>query len=162
MTKKTAPLPTVEEFNPDLTSVLTELEEGHYLFLIVDSKKASFLLFENNKLKKSHFVMDPSVMKKIKSNSGELLGRNTKLMNRRDHQLTTHLKFIMDEAMNFVGTIHLNGVFIGGHQPLFHQIESQLPETLKKVFRGTFVTELNIPEDALVAMCLKKLSEYTV
>lgn len=154
------PAQTIESFNPDLTSVLRELEEGHYLFIIADQKKASLFLFTQGKLEASREIMDPGVMKKTKSDSGELYGRNTKLMHHRENQLHDHLTLIMQEATTFIKGKHLNGVFIGGHKPLFSTIENELPSELQKILRGTFVTELNIPREELVQHCLKKITEY--
>lgn len=154
------PIPTIDTFNPDLPSVLKELEEGHYLFLIADAKKAFFFLFKNGALEKKREVMDPGVRPKIKSNQGELYARNTKLEHRRENQMREHLKKIASEAEGFTKDIHLNGVFLGGHQPFFHEVKRALPVLLQKAMRGAFVTELNIPEEALIAHCKKALREY--
>lgn len=157
---KTDPIKPVEAFNPDLPSVLRELEEGHYLFVIADTKKAFLFLFNQGKLEASHDIMDPGVMKKIKSNSREVHGRNTKLMNKRGNQLRDHFSKILEEADAFTRGKHLNGVFLGGHQPLFKALENEMSSTLRTLLRGNFVTELNIPREELIAHCTKVLEEY--
>ncbi len=151
---------TVETFNPDLPSVLKELEEGHYLFLIADRKKAFLFLFDKGELETSSEVMDPGVKKNIKSNSGELYGRNTKLTHHIENQIHDHLKRIMQEAVLLIKGKHINGVFIGGHQPFFHEIENELPQALQKILRSNFVTELNIPKEQLIERCKQVLEEY--
>lgn len=158
---KTDPIAPVEAFNPDLPSVLKELEEGHYLFIVADSKKAHLFLFAQGKLESTRDIMDPGVMKKIKSNSGELNARNSKIMNRRGNQLRDHFSKILEEAANFIAGKHINGVFIGGHQPLFKAIENEMSSHLRSLMRGTFVTELNIPREELIAHCEKALASYT-
>lgn len=152
---------TVDSFNPDLTSVLKELEEGHYLFIVADQKKASLFLFKQGKLETYREVMNPGVREKTKSDSGEVYGRNTKLTNRRENQIHEHLQLIMQEAVGLINGKHLNGVFIGGHKQFFSEIENALPEQLQQIMRKTFVTELNIPKEELTQHCLKALAEYT-
>ncbi len=158
---KTDPIAPVETFNSDLTSVLKELEEGHYLFIVADTKKAFLFLFSQGKLEATHDIMDPGVMKKIKSNSRELHGRNTKLMNKRGNQLRDHFSKILEEADIFIRGKHINGVFLGGHQPLFKALENEMSSTLRTLMRGTFVTELNIPREELIAHCTKVLEDYS-
>ena len=98
--------------------------------------------------------------KKIKSDSGELFGRNDKLMRHIENQVHTHLRYVMSETESLVKGKVINGVFIGGHQPLFHLIEKTLPADLQKKLRGDFVTELNIPEPEIIKHCAHKLEEY--
>ena len=154
------PAQTVESFNSDLTSVLRELEEGHYLFIVADQKKASFFFFKQGKLETYREVMNPGVREKTKSDSGEVYGRNTKLTNRRENQIHEHLQLIMQEALMLINGKHLNGVFIGGHQQFFSEIENALPKELQQILRKTFVTELNISREELINHCLKALQEY--
>lgn len=152
--------PNIASFNSDLKSVLSELEEGHYLFIIVDRKKASLFLFKKYEVEIKKELMNPNVRKETKINSGELYGRNKKLMNHIDNQLHQHLRFIMKEVDLLIKEKHLNGVFIGGHKPLFHLIEKELPADLQKKLRGNFITELNIPEDELIKHSKHVLEEY--
>lgn len=154
------PSQTVESFNPDLTSVLRELEEGHYLFIVADQKKASLFLFKQGKLEAYREVMNPGVREKTKSDSGEVYGRNTKLTNRRENQIHDHLQLIMQEAVAVINGKHLNGVFIGGHKQFFNNIENALPKKLQQILRGTFVTELNIPREELIQHCITALERY--
>lgn len=157
----TKPIPHIETFNSDLPSVLRELEEGHYLFIIADTKKASLFLFKQGKLEASYDIMDPGVMKKIKSNGREIYARNNKLMHKRGNQLKDHFTRISEETTAFIRGKHINGVFVGGHQPLFSTIENELSADLRKKLRGRFVTELNIPREELLAHCIKALEEYS-
>lgn len=150
----------ISAFNPDLKSVLSEEEEGHYLFIIADKKKALLALFDKGDAVISREVMHPGVRKRIRTDSGELYGRNNKLMHHIDNQLHQHLLFIIQEAESVIKEKHINGVFIGGHQPLFHEIEKVLPADLSAKLRGDFVTELNIPKEELIRKCKKVLEEY--
>lgn len=150
----------ISSFNTDLKSVLSEEEEGHYLFIIADRKKAILFLFDIGEVVSSRRIMDPGVRKKTKINSGELYGKNTKLIHHIDNQLHEHLQLIMQETEAFIQGKHINGVFLGGHQPLFHLIENALPADWQKKLRGNFVTELNIPEEELIKHCKKLLGEY--
>lgn len=150
----------ISSFNSDLKSVLSEEEEGHYLFIIADKKKADLFLFDKGEVVTSRGIMDPGVKKKTKINSGELYGRNTKLMHHIENQLQNHLQYVMKETADLINGKHINGVFIGGHQLLFHLIEKELPADLQKKLRGNFITELNISETELIKHCKKALGEY--
>ena len=151
---------TIETFNPNLTEVLEEIEEGHYLFLIADRKKAFLFLFSRGDVEKEQGIMDPSVNKKIKVNSGELYGRTSKQEHKIDNQIEDHLKLIMQKAVGFIQNKHINGVFIGGHREFFHEIKNELPKDLQQKLRGEFVTELNIPDEELIAHCKNALNQY--
>lgn len=150
----------IESFNPDLKSVLSELEEGHYLFVIADSKKASLFLFNKGELADSREFIHTGVKKMVKSDSGELYGRNNKLARHIDKQLHEHLKLVMLQVEDFIKGKHLNGVFIGGHKPFHHRIESELPKVLQDKVRGSFITELNISQEELTEHCIHVLGEY--
>lgn len=150
----------IDAFNPDLPSVLGEMEEGQYLIIIADKKKAVLFLFNKDDMEISKKIMDPGVRKETKINSGEIYGKNTKLEHKMDNQLHQHLQLIMHEIEAFVQGKHINGVFIGGHQPLFHLIEDALPTLLQEKVRGDFVTELNIPEEELLRHCTKVINDY--
>lgn len=151
---------TIDGFNPDLTSKLREMEEGRYLFIMADIKKATLVLFRQGEVESTRDIMDPSVNKKIKSNSGELSGRNTKLDHKIDNQIHKHLQLIGNEAAQFISGKNINGVFIGGHKMLFAKIEEALPKELKIKIRGEFITELNLPQEELIKHCRQTLSEY--
>jgi len=150
----------IESFNKDLNSVLGEIEEGQYLFIIVDKKKAFLFLFARGVVEIQKSIMDPGIRKATKLDSGELHGRNTKLSNHIDNQLYRHLQLILQEAEILIKSKHINGLFLGGHQPLFHSIEKELPVLLKEKLRGEFITELNIPEDELITHCKDILITY--
>jgi len=151
---------SIDSFSPDLNSKLLEMEEEHYLFLIADLKKATIIIFKNGEIEITRDIMDPSVNKKIKSNSGELSGRNTKLEHKIDNQIHRHLKLIVEEAKKILVGNHVNGIFIGGHKTMFSALEKELPQDLQKLVRGEFVTELNIERVDLIEHCRKTLSEY--
>lgn len=150
----------IASYNDDLKSVLSELEESHYLFIIADRKKASLFLFKQGNLEIDRDIMDPSVQKSSKIDSGELYGRNTKQSHKIDNQIKRHLQLIMQETKSFINDKHINGLFIGGHKPLFHLIEKELSPDLRKKLRGNFITELNIPKDELIKHCKRILEEY--
>ena len=150
----------ITSFNPDLKSVLGEIEEGHYLVIVADLKKAYLFLFNKGKVETSKKIMDPSVQKRTRINSGELFGRNSKLSHRIDNQVHQHLQLIMQQAVMLIKGKHINGIFLGGHKPLFHTIVNELPTDLQKKLRGEFITELNIPEDELIKHCKHILEEY--
>lgn len=147
-------------FNKDLNAVLSEIEEGQYLFIIADRKKALLLLFNKGEVEIRKDIMNPGIRKATKINSGELYGRNTKLSNRIDNQLHKHLQLILHEAETIIKNKHINGLFLGGHQPLFHSIEIELPTILKEKLRGEFITELNIQEDEIIKHCKHLLTDY--
>lgn len=151
---------SIDSFNPDLNSKLAEMEEEHYLFIAADLKKAYLFLFKKGAVETTRTIMDPSVNKKIKSNQGEMNGRNKKYDHKIDNQIHSHMQLIAREATNLISGKHVNGIFIGGHKTMFSTLEKELPQDLQKKLRGEFVTELNIPQDELVAHCLKTLSEY--
>lgn len=81
----------IESFNPDLSSVLKEKEEEHYLIIIADLKKADIYLFNKGEVEANKKVMDPGVRKRTRINSGELFGRNDKVARHIDHQVHLHL-----------------------------------------------------------------------
>jgi hypothetical protein len=150
----------IESFNKDLNSVLSEIEEGEYLFIIADRKKAFLFLFNRGGLEIQKNIMNPGIRKTTKIDSGELHGRNTKLSHHIDNQLHQHLQLILQEAENLIKDKHINGLFLGGHQPLFHSMEKELPTMLKEKLREVFTTELNIPEDEIIKHCQYILTEY--
>lgn len=146
--------------NADLASDLREMEEARYLILIADRKKAFLFLFVKGKIETKKEIMDPGVQKDTRINSGELYGRNSKLMRHIDNQLRLHLKLIVKEAESLLQGKHINGMFIGGHKPMFHNIVEALPEFLKQKIKGEFITELNIPELELIAHCQQILKKH--
>ena len=150
----------IEFFNKDLNSVLGGMEEGEYLFIIADRKKAFLFLFNRGDVEIQKSIMDPGIRKETKIDSGELHGRNTKLSNHIDNQLHRHLQLILQEAENLIKDKHINGLFLGGHQSFFHSIGKELPTALKEKLRGEFITELNIPQDELITHCIHILTEY--
>jgi hypothetical protein len=150
----------IESFNKNLKSVLGEIEEGQYLFVIADRKKAFLILFNRGEVEIQKNIMNPGIRKATKIDSGELYGRNTKLLNHIDNQLHRHLQLILREAENLIKDKNINGLFLGGHQPLFHLIEKELSTVLKEKLRGEFITELNIPESELIIHCQHILTDY--
>lgn len=147
-------------FNPDLKSVLGEEEEGRYLIIVADLKKADLFLFNKGEVETSKKIMNAGVRKRTRINSGELYGRNNKLSHHIDNQIRRHLQLIIQEAIMLIKGTHINGVFIGGHKPLLHTIINELPVDLQKKLRGEFITDLNIPEDKLIKHCKYMLEEY--
>lgn len=150
----------INSFNQDLKSVLEEKEEGRYLFIIADLKKASLFLFKRGEVETNKNIMNPGVQKRTRINSGELYGRSNKLSRHIDNQVHRHLQLVIKEAVMLITGKHINGVFFGGHKPLFHLIEKELPVDLQKKLRGDFITELNIPEDELIKHCKSILEQY--
>ena len=150
----------IASFNPDLKSVLGELEEGHYLVMFIDKKKAFLFLFNKGELELSEKIMHPGLQKGTRINSGELYGRNTKQEKKISHQLHRHLKLIIEEAEIFIEGKRINGIFIGGHKPLFSLIREELPEYMLKKLRGNFIAELNKAEDELIHHGKFVIAEY--
>jgi hypothetical protein len=150
----------VESFNPDLKSVLGEIEEGHYLIIVADRKRAVLLLFNKGTLEVHKDIMDPSVQKSTKIDSGDLYGRNTKLSHKIDNEIHRHMQLIVQEVDKLIKGKSINGVFIGGHKPLLHIIKEELPMELQKKLRGDFITELNTSEAKLINHCKLILKEY--
>jgi hypothetical protein len=152
--------PKISSFNKTLESVLQEMAEGHYLFIVADLKKATIIFFNKGVVEKISEIMDPSVSRKIKSTSGEIYGRNTKLSHKINNQIHKHLQLIVNQASSLISGKHINGVFIGGHKTMFNAIEKVMPKELQEKVRGEFVTELNLPESELIAHCKQTLTEY--
>lgn len=150
----------ISTFRPDLSSVLSEQEEGQYLFVIIDRKKVLLLFFSNGNLEMSRQIIDPSVLKSTRIDSGELHGRNNKRSHKIDNQVQRHLQLLMQGTRDFVQGRDINGVFIGGHKPLHHLIKRALPADLQNKLRGDFITELNIPEADIIKHCIHILDEY--
>lgn len=143
-----------------MSSVLKEEEEGQYLFVIADLKKANIFLFDKDEVASSKSVMDPGVKKRNRINSGELYGRNNKQSNHINNQINQHLQCIMLETRMLIAGKHINGVFLGGHKPFFHLMVEALPSDLQKKLRGEFITELNISQDELIKNCKQILQAY--
>lgn len=153
-------MPQYSTSDPQLIEALREIEESHYLIILADRKKALLFLFNNGEVVKFHEMMHPGVSKKIRTDSGELSGRNDKLMRHRDKQINDHFGLISQEAVAFIEHDAVNGVFIGGHKASFHHIIEKLPQELKKKLKTEFVTELNLPHDQLVVRCKEALDQY--
>lgn len=156
----TKSLQNIASFNPDLRSVLGEIEEGHYLIIIADLKKAYLFLFNRGEVELSKNIMNPSIRKRTRINSGELFGKNNKLSHRIDNQIHRHLQLVIQESDMLIKGKHVNGVFVGGHKPLFQKIVNELPPDLQKKLRGEFITELNISQKELIKHCKHVLEEY--
>lgn len=150
----------IDSFNPDLNSVLGEMEEEHYLFIVADLKKATLILFKQGAVEDIKEIIDPSVNKKIKSNTGEMSGRSTKYDHKIDNQIKKHLQLIARQASAMIAGKHINGLFLGGHKTMFAAITQVLPADLQKKIRSEFITELNISREELINHCAKALSSY--
>lgn len=140
--------------------MLSEMEEGHYLFIVADLKKADLYLFNKGDLEDTKMIMDPIVNKKIKSNTHELYARNKKLEHKRENQIHSHLQLIVSQAKSLLADKHINGIFIGGHKTMFNAIEKELPKDLQEKVRNEFITELNIPQEEIIKHCRQALAEY--
>jgi hypothetical protein len=151
--------PTIESFNPDLNAVLTEREEGHYLFIVADQRKTFLILFNKGEVEDMRDSVNEPVEQMIKSDSGEMHGRNDKLGRHIEKQI--HVQTVMTEVTRFINGKQINGVFIGGHQPFHHTIQHALPPALQEKFRSAFVTELTISHAALIEHCKQVLTTYS-
>ena len=151
---------SISTLNPDLKSVLTELQQQHYLVIVADKKKEFLFLFYEGMVILSEKIMHPGVRKGTRINSGEIFAKNTKLTHKRDNQLQRHLQFIVHEAQLLIENKHINGVFLGGHKPLFHLLEKELPTAWHEKLKGNFITELNIPEEVLISHCKSVINAY--
>ena len=63
-------------------------------------------------------------------------------------QLHKHLKHVGNKAREYLARRHIKeieGVIIGGHRELLHQIKESLPPDLKRNVIAEFVTELTLP-----------------
>lgn len=136
------------------------MEDDKYLFLIVDKEKAKMFLFQQKNIENYTEITNAIVDQKIKANKGSLYARNSKLMRRIENQLKQHLRFISQNVRISIKGQRIKGVFIGGHQQLFHEIEASLPMTLQRKVVGEFVTELNIPKNKLINNAEKAWEVY--
>ena len=128
------------------------------LFIIVDRKKADLFILKDGEVDSSKKIMNPGVGKESRIDSGEIYGKNTKLSHKIDNQIHRHLQLVMHEVAEFINGKKIDGVFIGGHKPMFSLIEKELPAELRDKLRGDFVTELNITDDELIKHCKVVLS----
>lgn len=89
-------------------------------------------------------IMDEDVPQKVKTDNARW-GKVERHI--RDH-LMHHFKHVGAEAMRYLikrNIKQLDGVFIGGHQEVLHQIKEYLPSRLKNKVKGEFVVNLDLP-----------------
>ncbi len=135
-------------------------KEARYLFVIADREKAELLTFYQGTLEEYKEVFDSSVPQKVKSNKEEYYARNNIILRHIENHLHRHLQKISDETDKFIESKPVQGVFVGGHKPLFHDVEHHLNPNLQRKLQGEFVTELNIPRPELVRHAEKTLALY--
>lgn len=76
-------------------------------------------------------------------------------------QLHKHLKHVGEKARDYLAKRHIKtieGVIIGGHKELLHQIKQYLPPELKRNVIAEFVTELTLPIGAMTEKVKQQIS----
>lgn len=153
-------LPDKKVTNGELTTILHELEEGKYVMVIADRKSARLFFFEKGEMLRMLKIRHSGVSKKIKSNSGEIYGRNDKYMRHIGKKLDEHIERVIKKFQTLVGNRKISGIFIGGHKPMFHMIEEALPLEFRNKVRGEMVTELKISDAQLIDESKNILAQY--
>lgn len=148
-------------YKPYIAPLLEALaKEGRYLFVVADREKAELFTFYQGGLEAFKEVYDPSVPQKVKSNKEEYYARNSIILRHIEDHLHRHLQKISQEINVFIKGKSIQGVFVGGHKPLFRTIKHHLGNNLQQRLQGEFVTELNIPQPELIQHAEKTLETY--
>lgn len=98
-----------------------------------------------DKIEEHKDFFNGTVPQKVRANERDFYGRSNKIFRHIEDHLNRHLKLIANTVYNFIKGKNINFILIGGHKEMLSKIKNHLPKTLKKMIRGEFVTELNIP-----------------
>lgn len=132
-----------------------------YLVLLVDRKRARMFSLHNgnavNHLELSHDEAPPNVKK----------GENTwdaqdKIFRHIEDHLRKHLEHVANGVAEFAKKEGITDILIGGHKPLFNKIEGHLKYPFSKKVRGSFVTELKIPQEEVLKRVKKLIDRLEV
>jgi peptide subunit release factor 1 (eRF1) len=115
------------------------------LVVLADRKKGKFFTVCMDSFEDQGEELVDNVRQNVKADKGS---RHRHIQ----EQLHKHLKHVGDKAREYLAKRHIKeieGVIIGGHKELLHQIKECLPPELKRNVIAEFVTELTLPIGAM-------------
>jgi peptide subunit release factor 1 (eRF1) len=126
-----------------------------YFVVVVGRQKGRFFTIHNSSIETIGEEVIDDVHQKIKS-EGSKAG---KIDNEIRGQLHHHLKNVGNKTQYFLNKHkkHIDGVIVGGHKELIHEIEKYLPTQLKRSVIGEFVTDVDLPVKQLLEESKKVL-----
>lgn len=141
-------------------------KEQHYLILLADREKALLLRFHEGIVEKRKEIVEHEasnqVPQKVKGRSHGLNMRGGKIDRHIQDHLHRHLQHIAAEVDAFLAEQDVAGIVIGGHRPLLHTLEKNLPRRLQRKILGEFIADLHAPLPTLVNKSKKELTNYSV
>lgn len=130
---------------PYLESIKKALfEHRRYMVILADREKARLFTVYLGEIEEHRDFVDNIVPQKVKAKKDQT-SRDDKIFRHIEDHLRQHLKLISQAASSFARDKNISFLIIGGHKEMISKIKKGLPLRLKKIVKGEFVTELNIP-----------------
>ncbi|MBP7832210.1 MAG: hypothetical protein KA035_00345 [Candidatus Levybacteria bacterium] len=114
-----------------------------YMVLLVDRNRASMFALMDDVVSKKEVLKSDDTPQKVKHGDDTWDAQNKIFRHIEDH-LHRHLQKVGSYAQVFAKENHITEIIIGGHRPLFAKVKKNLPPSLSKKVKGTFVTELKV------------------
>lgn len=132
-----------------------------YLVLLVDRKRARMFTLLNGKAVNHLELKSEQAPSKVKS------GENTwdaadKISRHVEDHLNRHLKEVAAEVAKYTVKDKITDILIGGHETLFHKVEEHLKYPCTKKIRGSFVTELKVPQKVVLKKALQLIDKLEI
>lgn len=129
-----------------------------YLILAVDRQKALLFALVDGLVENEAVLVYDYVPQKVK-HGDDTWDAQDKIFRHIEDHLHRHLKNVAKKASEFAKEYKITGILIGGHKPLFSKIEKYIPYPLSKKIKGTFVTELKIPQNDIIKKAVKLIEQ---
>lgn len=129
-----------------------------YLVLLIDRKKAQMFTVHLGQIEEHTDVFDGQVPQKVK-HGDDTWDAQDKIFRHIEDHLHRHLKLIAHATSEFVKDKNVHFIILGGHKELFTKVKNHLPDHLRKMVLGEFVTELNIPLNTVFLKSKKIVEE---
>lgn len=132
------------------------MNNNKYLVLAVDRQKALLFAMVDGIVESNAVVLSNSVPQKVK-HGDDTWDAQDKIFRHIEDHLHRHLEKVAKKTTEFAKKNRVSGILIGGHKPLFAKVEKHIPYPFSKKIKGTFVTELKIPQNDIIKKAVKKL-----
>lgn len=140
--------------DPFLLPLLKEMEQDRrYLVILPDREKAIFYTMHSGIVEDKEFINHDTVPQDVKGRwpEAQYAERQNKVQRHVQDHLHQHFKYIAEKAAAFIKSRPVSGVVLGGHRTELSQFEKYLPKPLKEKVVGTFISELKVNFNEIVA-----------
>jgi peptide subunit release factor 1 (eRF1) len=133
-----------------------------YLVILADRQRSKFLIIHNGTFEDHSEQFFDDVPQKVKAE----YTRTGKVQRHIADHLHQHLKLVGKRALEFLvkrKIRKLDGIILGSHKELLHQIEKFLPKRLQNQVIGEFVMDIDLPFGDITEKIysnFKELSNY--